>query len=73
MQKMQTDMVDGNRMALYNNIYWNDMDGMVNRADASDNYAEYHNSDIPYSEQDKVTKDQLGEIYVWMLGQDPSP
>ena len=73
MQKMQTDTVDGNRMALYNNIYWNDMDGMVNRADTSYHNAEYHNEDIPYSVQDKVTKDQLGEIYVWMLQQDPYP
>lgn len=66
-----TDMVDGHGMALYRNIYWNDTNGMVSRTDDNNKYAEHHNTGIPYSEQDAVTKEQLGEIYVWMLNQDP--
>ena len=70
MEQKKTDMVDGNGMTLYNNIYWSDTYGMVDRVNFSE-FSDY-NLNIPYSKEETVTKEQLGEIYVWMLSQYPN-
>ena len=57
------DMVDGTGKQLYNNIYWNDIGGIVKNY----NMEGHRIQDINGAQ---VTEEQLSNIYKWMLSQE---
>ena len=67
-RQIDNDVVNGKKKLLYNNIYWNNMDGMVDRS--SNGYDKSKNlidTELPHFNDSTVTEYELSDIYKCML------